>query len=310
VLFRSGKPGLTVTEMIPKAHSGEIKALYIVGENPIVSDADVNHVEESIKHLDFMVVQDIFMTETAKLADVVFPSLCFAEKDGTFTNTERKVQRIRKAVNGPGTAKTDWEIISAVSKLMDYPMAYSDSQEIFDEMAKITPSYSGINYERIEKEGLHWPCPTREHPGTAILHTTQFTRGKGQFFSISFVPPAEKTDSEYPLTLTTGRLLYHYHTGTMTRKSPGLNERAPECFVEMAMEDVKKYNMEPSSMVSIKSRRGEIKARVRVSEAAVPGTVFIPFHYAEAAANRLTNSALDPVSKIPEFKVCAVQIKP
>jgi predicted molibdopterin-dependent oxidoreductase YjgC len=304
----SDKAGLTVTEMIPKAHSGEIKALYIVGENPLVSDADINHVEASLKHLDFMVVQDIFMTETAQMADVVLPSLCFAEKDGTFSNTERKVQRIRKAVNGPGFAKTDWAIIAAVSNLMGYPMNYKNSSEIFDEIARVTPSYAGITYDRIENEGLFWPCPTTEHPGTQILHAAQFTRGKGKFHAIAFVPPAEKTDAAYPLVLTTGRVLYHYHTGTMTRKSEGLNERAPECFVEMAKADAEKFGVKAAAMVTIASRRGEIKAKVKISSEAVPGTVFIPFHYAEASANRLTNSVLDPVSKIPEFKVCAVKI--
>jgi formate dehydrogenase alpha subunit len=306
----SDKIGLTVTEMIPKAHSGEIKALYIVGENPLVSDADINHVEESLKHLDFMVVQDIFMTETAQMADVVLPSLCFAEKDGTFSNTERKVQRIRKAVSGPGSAKTDWAIIAAVSNLMGYSMNYKNSSEIFDEIARMTPSYAGITYDRIENEGLFWPCPTTEHPGTQILHTAQFTRGKGKFHAIAFVPPAEKTDVDYPLILTTGRVLYHYHTGTMTRKSEGLNDRAPECFVEMARDDAVKFSVADKSIVKIASRRGSIKARVMVSDKSVPGTVFIPFHFAEAAANRLTHGALDPVSKIPEFKVCAVTISP
>lgn len=304
----STKVGLTVTEMIPKAHSGEIKALYIVGENPLISDADVNHVEKSIAHLDFLVVQDIFMTETAQMAHVVLPSLCFAEKDGTFSNTERKVQRIRKAVDGPGSAKTDWEIICAISRKMGYAMNYASSREIFEEIARVTPSYGGITYERIEHEGLHWPCPTKDHPGTKILHTAQFTRGKGKFHAIAFVPPAEKTDAEYPLILTTGRVLYHYHTGTMTRKSEGLNERAPECFIEMAKADAEKYGVKAGAVATIASRRGEIKAKVKISETAVAGTVFLPFHFVEASANKLTNAALDPISKIPEFKVCAVKV--
>ncbi len=304
----STTPGLTVTEMIPKAHSGEIKALYIVGENPLVSDADINHVTESFKHLEFMVVQDIFMTETANMADVVLPSLCFAEKDGTFTNTERKVQRVRKAVNGPGSARTDWEIVAAVSNLMGYPMNYTDSREIFDEIGTVTPSYAGISYDRLETEGLHWPCPTADHPGTKILHTGGFTRGKGKFHAIDFVPPAEATDKDYPLVLTTGRVLYHYHTGTMTRKSDGLNERAPECFVEISKKDAAAFGIGHGAKVGITSRRGHITASAVVSDKAVPGTVFIPFHYAEAAANLLTHAALDPVSKIPEFKVCAVSI--
>jgi formate dehydrogenase alpha subunit len=306
----SDKPGLTVTEMIPKAHSGEIKAFYIVGENPLVSDADISHVEASFKQLDFLVVQDIFMTETARKADVVLPSLCFAEKDGTFSNTERKVQRVRKAVDGPGMAKADWEITMLLAQKMGSGMNYSDSREIFEEIRSVTPSYAGISYQRIEREGLHWPCPTADHPGTPVLHAGQFTRGKGLFHAIDFVPPAEKTDAEFPLTLTTGRELYHYHTGTMTRKSPGLNERSPECFVEMAKNDAEKFGIIAASMVTVASRRGEIKARVKISDQAVEGTVFIPFHYAESAANRLTNTALDPVAKIPEFKVCAVRVTP
>ena len=302
------KPGLTVTQMIPKAHDGEIKALYIVGENPLVSDADISHVEGSFKHLELLVVQDIFLTETAKMADVVLPSLCFAEKEGTFSNTERKVQRVRKAVNGPGQAKADWEITMMIAQKMGASMNYKSAREIFEEIRKVTPSYAGITYDRIDTEGLHWPCPTTEHPGTPILHGAQFTRGKGLFHAIEFIPPAETPDADYPLILTTGRELYHYHTGTMTRKSDGLNERAPGCSIEMARSDAKKYGIQDGSMVTVASRRGKIKAKAHISEKAVAGTVFLPFHYAEAAANRLTNTALDPVAKIPEFKVCAVKI--
>ncbi len=306
----SNKLGLTVTEMVPKAHSGEIKSLYIVGENPLVSDPDLNHAEESFKNLEFLVVQDIFLTETAQLADVVLPSLCFAEKDGSFTNTERKVQRIRKAVDGPGIAKTDWEITCGIAQAMGADWEYQNSQEIFQEITEVTPSYSGISYERIEDEGLFWPCPTREHPGTPILHTAQFSRGKGLFHAIEYKAAVEEPDDKYPLVLTTGRVLYHYHTGTMTRKTEGLNERSPESFVEISKEDALKYNIQHNSMTEIFSRRGKIKARAIVSSKAAAGTVFIPFHFAEAAANRLTNTALDPVAKIPELKVCAVTVKP
>lgn len=303
------KPGLTSTEMVPKAFEGEIKALYIVGENPLVSDPDLNHAEAAFKNLEFLVVQDIFMTETAQLADVVLPSLCFAEKDGSFSNTERRVQRIRKAVKGPGKAKTDWEIICELAGRMGYEMSYSDSCEIFEEIRTVTPSYAGITYDRIDEEGIHWPCPDENHPGTPILHKESFTRGKGLFHPIDFIPPAEKTDADYPLVLTTGRLLYQYHTGSMTRKSEGLNEKAPECFVEISASDAEKENLKDGEMATIFSKRGKIKARVTISKKAVPGTVFIPFHFAEAAANRLTNAALDPVARIPEFKVCAVKIK-
>jgi predicted molibdopterin-dependent oxidoreductase YjgC len=302
------KPGLKVTEMIPKAHDKSLKALYIVGENPLVSDPDINHAEKSIKNLEFLVVQDIFMTETAQLADVVLPSVCFAEKEGTFSNTERRVQRVRKAVDPPGEAREDWKIICEISTRMGYPMTYENSRAIMEEIAKVTPSYAGINFDRIEEAGIHWPCPTPEHPGTPILHTQAFPIGQGVFHAIDYIPPAEQVDAEYPLYLTTGRLLYHYHTGTMTMKTEGLNERASENFVEISQADAKKFGFEDGSAVKIASRRGDITAKVKVSATAIRGTVFIPFHFAQSAANKLTNAALDPVSKIPEYKVCAVKI--
>ena len=302
------KVGLKVTDMIPKAHDGELKALYIIGENPLVSDPDLNHAEKSIANLDFLVVQDIFLTETARLADVVLPSRCFAEKDGTFANTERRVQRIRKAVEPPGEAKYDWEIICELSSRMGYTMSYENSEAIHEEIRTVTPSYAGITYARIEHEGLHWPCPDTEHPGTPILHRDQFTRGKGLFHAIDYIPPAEQTDDDYPMYLTTGRLLYQYHTGTMTMKSDGLNERAPEGFVEISAQDAEANGFKDGDIVNVASRRGQINAVLKVSEKAVSGTVFIPFHFAAAAANKLTNAALDPVSGIPEFKVCAVKL--
>jgi formate dehydrogenase major subunit/formate dehydrogenase alpha subunit len=301
-------PGLKVTEMIPKAADGSLKALYIVGENPLVSDPDLNHAKKSISKLDFLVVQDIFLTETAEFADVVLPSRCFAEKEGTFTNTERRVQRVRKAVEAPGQVKDDWNITCEIAKRMGYSMPYTDSRAIMAEIASVTPSYGGITYDRIEDVGLHWPCPSTDHPGTPVLHRELFTRGKGKFHPIEYIPPAEKTDTEYPLYLTTGRVLYQYHTGTMTMKTDGLMDRAPECFVEISSVDANEYGLEDGGQVSIASRRGEIDARIKVSEKAVPGTVFLPFHFAVAAANKLTNAALDPVSGIPEYKVCAVKL--
>ena len=302
------KPGLTVTQMFPKAHAGELKAFYIIGENPMVSDPDLNHAAACLKHLDFLVVQDIFLTETAQLADVVLPSRCFAEKNGTFSNTERRVQLVRKAVEAPGECKDDWQILCEIATRMGTPMAYAGSREICEEIARVTPSYAGITYDRIAAEGLHWPCPTPEHPGTPILHREQFTRGRGMFHAIDYTPPAELTDDEYPLYLTTGRVLYHYHTGTMTMKSAGLNERVPECFVEISPKDAALYDLTDGAEVEIASRRGKITAKIQVSPKAVNGTVFIPFHFAQAAANRLTNAVLDPVSKIPEYKVCAVKL--
>jgi formate dehydrogenase alpha subunit len=303
------KPGLTVTQMIPGAHDGAIKALYIIGENPLLSDPDLNHARDCISRLDFLVVQDVFMTETAQLADVVLPSTCFAEKEGTFSNTERRVQRVRKAVEPPGQARSDREIIAAIATAMGLPMSYENAEQIMEEIARVTPAYAGISYDRIEREGLHWPCPTPDHPGTPVLHVGQFPCGRGNFHAIDYLPPAEPIDEEYPICLTTGRILYHYHTGTMTRKSEGLNERAPENFVEMAAEDARRYGIEDGTPVNIISRRGRITARANVSEKGVAGAVFIPFHFAESAVNLLTNAALDPVAQIPEYKVCAVRIE-
>ncbi len=302
------KPGLKVTQMIPAAHDGNLKALYIIGENPLVSDPDLNHCEKSLKNLEFFVVQDIFLTETAQLADVVLPSACYAEKDGTFTNTERRVQRVRKAVEPPGQAWNDWKIICEIGTRMGYPMSYENSRQIGEEISQVTPSYAGIRYDRIEYDGIHWPCPTVEHPGTPILHREQFTSGKGVFHAIDFIEPAEAADEDYPMYLTTGRLLYQYHTGTMTMKSDGIMEIAPECFVEISPQDAAKYEVKDGALVTIASRRGSIVARIKISRKAVSGTIFIPFHYAQAAANRLTNSALDPISGIPEYKVCAVKL--
>jgi len=305
----SSKPGLPVTEMIERAHKGEMKALYVIGENPMVSDPDLNHAEKAFRNLDFLVVQDIFLTETAKMADVVLPAFCFAEKEGTFTNTERRVQRVRKAVKAPGFARNDWKIICDIAARMGYSMDYRNSEEIFNEISALTPSYGGITYQRIENQGLHWPCPTEEHPGTPILHTSQFTCGRGRFHAIDHQPPAEVPDKEYPFLLTTGRVLYHYHTGTMTMKSPGLNQMSPECFVEISAGDAASIGLANGDMAEVKSRRGKIKAKIEISTKAVDGTLFIPFHFANAAANRLTNAKLDPVAKIPEFKICAITVQ-
>ena len=303
------KPGMKVTQMLPAAHDGALKAMYIIGENPLVSDADLNHAEKCLRKLDFLVVQDIFLTETARLADVVLPSACFAEKDGTFSNTERRVQRVRKAVNPPGEARDDWRIVCDIATRMGYPMSYVDSRQIMEELRTVTPSYAGISYDRIEQQGIHWPCPNEEHPGTPILHREQFTIGKGVFNAIDYAPPAETVDRDFPLYLTTGRVLYQFHTGTMTMKTSGLNEIAPECFVEISPRDAQRFAIENGALVGIASRRGRIQVRVKISPKAVQGTVFLPFHYAQAAANRLTNAALDPISGIPEFKVCAVKLE-
>jgi formate dehydrogenase alpha subunit len=305
-----GKPGLTVTEMIPAAAKGAIKAMYIMGENPLVSDADLKHVEQGVKNLDFLVVQDIFLTETAQMADVVLPAACFAEKDGTFTNTERRVQRVRKGVEPPGQARADWKIIMDLAAHMGYEMQYRSAEEIFAEFSKLTPSYAGITFKRLEKEGgIQWPCPTPKHPGTPYLHKDKFVRGKGLFHAVEFIPPAELPDKEYPLLLTTGRVLYHYHTGSMTRRDEGLNFRYPEGHVEVHPVDAMELGLANGERVRVASRRGRIEIPVMVTPKSPQGTVFIPFHFFEAAANRLTNPVLDPIGKIPEFKVCAVKVE-
>jgi len=293
------------------AHRGTVKGLYIMGENPMLSDPDLHHVEASLKNLDFLVVQDIFLTETAKLADVVLPSACFAEKDGTFTNTERRVQRIRKAVNPPGEAKADWEIIARLATRMGYSMNYSSAEEIMIEICKVTPSYGGITYQRLEGEGIQWPCPTPEHKGTRYLHRDRFTRGRGLFHAIDYIPPAELPDEKYPLILSTGRVLYHYHyhTGTMTRLSKGSMERYPESLVEINPADAEKFGVSDGQAIKVTSRRGTVTAKAKLSEKSAEGTIFMNFHFAETAVNLLTSPALDPIGKIPEYKVCAVNVE-
>jgi formate dehydrogenase alpha subunit len=302
--------GLTMTDMVPVIPEGKIKALYIVGENPVVSDPDSDHLVKAFQQLDFLLVQDIFLTETARLADVVLPATTFAEKEGTFSNTERRVARVRQAIRPIGDSRPDWQIITELSRRLGYAMDYANPEAIFEEIRQVTPSYAGITYARLETEGgLQWPCPTTDHPGTVYLHKDKFARGKGAFFAIDHRDPAEMPDADYPLILTTGRVLYQYHTGTMSRRAPGLEEKAPECRVEIAPGDAIDYGIGDGEPVRLRTRRGEIVARAQVSPKAVAGTIFIPFHYFEASANKLTIAALDPVAKIPEYKVCAVHIE-
>jgi formate dehydrogenase major subunit len=304
-----GNVGLTIVEVVEAAAKGRIRGLYIMGENPMMSDPDIHHVEEGLKNLDFLVVQDIFMTETAGIADVVLPSACFAEKDGTFTNTERRVQLVRKAVEPPGEARSDCEIICSIAQQMGYDMNYPSAEAIFQEIAAVTPSYAGIDYGRLAQGGLQWPCPAKDHPGTRYLHKDRFVRGKGLFHAIEWVPPAEPTDEEYPFILTTGRVLYHYHTGSMSRRSVGLNERCPECLVEINEGDAANLGITSGEMIRVISRRGRIEAKAAVAGMTDKGTIFIPFHFAESAVNKLTIAALDPIAKIPQFKVCAVRLE-
>ena len=302
-------PGFVLSEVGEKIEAGQIKALYVMGENPLMSDADLNHVKNALEKLEFRVVQDIFLTETAQTADVVFPAASFAEKDGTYTNTERRVQRIRKAVSPPGESLEDCQIIAGLSRAIGYPMEYQSPEEVFDEMKGLTPSYTGMSYARLEREGLQWPCPTPEHPGTPVLHVDRFSRGKGLFHAIEFIPPDEEPDKEYPFLLTTGRYYHHYHTGTMTRRSQGLDMLCPEAFVEVNRQDARRLSLNHGERVRLRSRRGQIEIRVQETERCPPGLLFVPFHFRESMINLLTNPALDPVAKTPEFKVCAVAVE-
>ncbi len=305
------KPGLKVTEMVDAALRGDIKAIYVMGENPVITDSDLNHSIKAFQSLEFLVVQDIFMTETAEFADVVLPSASFAEKEGTFTNTERRVQRIHKAIEPPGEARPDWEIISEVSSALGYKMSYSTVYDISREISKVTPSYRGITPNAIAGAacGIQWPCPEEDHPGTPILHVGKFTRGKGKFMPVHYKPPHESPTKDYPLVLTTGRILTHYHAGSMTRRCPPLEEIAPEALAEFHESDAAAYGIGEGDIVEIATRRGKIEVRATISERANPGVVFVPFHYAETPVNVLTPSALDPVCKIPEFKVSAIKVK-
>ncbi len=302
-------PGLTVTEILGSAAKGGIKALYIMGENPMVSDPDIKHVKESLEKLDFLAVQDIFLTETARLAHVVLPAVTFAEKDGTYTTTDRRVQLARKAIEPIGESKPDWEIISLLAKKMgSNEFNYGSPADIMDEMARITPIYGGISYDRLKVNGLQWPCPTKEHPGTPILHKEKFSRGKGKFWAIEFKEPAELPDAEYPFILTTGRTIFHYHTGTMSSRVDILNKEVPTGYLEINPADAARLGISEGSKVVVSTRRGEIEIDAKVTERVKEGVVFVPFHFAECAANMLTNTAIDPQAKIPEFKACACKV--
>jgi formate dehydrogenase alpha subunit len=305
----SDRKGLTVVEMMHAVERDQIKALYIMGENPALSDPNLNRTRKAMQDVEFLVVQDIFLTETAEYADVVLPSTCFAEKDGTFTNTERRVQRVRQAVAAPGQARLDWRIICELASRMGYPMACESASQIMDEVASVTPIYGGISFDRIDKEGLQWPCPNREHPGTKYLHAGRFARGKGKFHAVAFKSPAEMPGDGFPFVLSTGRQLYQFHTGTMTRKSRAIHQVSPTGYVEIHTHDAERLGIANDQMVEVSTSRGRVTTRARVTTSIERGWLFMPFHFQEGPANALTQDALDPVAKIPEYKVCAAQIK-
>jgi formate dehydrogenase alpha subunit len=290
----SPSPGLMSTEMIDAAVDGGIKAMYIMGENPIITDPNMHHTIKALESLEFLVVQDIFMTDTARLADVVLPAACSFEKDGTFTNTERKVQRVRKAVRPPGEARDDLSIITALSRRLGYPMEYSSPEELLKEFGRLWPPLAGITYSRLEEGGLQWPCPSESHPGTEFLYKEGFPKGKVPFTQVGLCPPAEMTDDEYPLILTTGRNLFQYHSGTMTRRVTSIESHAGEPYVEISIPDGRRLGIRQGDKVRVSSRRGRILIKARITSRVAEGTVFIPMHYREAAANVITNDALDP----------------
>jgi len=304
------EPGLSVMEMMDAARAGTLKGMYIMGENPMLSSPDLNAVEKSLRNLEFLVVQDIFLTETAQLAHVVLPGASFAEKDGTYVNTERRVQLVRQAISPIGESLPDWQIICQLSTALGQQQLAISPAEIMEEISHITPSYGGVSYSRLAGQGLQWPCLDDQHPGTPYLHKERFTRGKGQFVAAQFQHPHELPDEAYPLIFVTGRHLYHYHTGTMSRRSKGLEAARPEAYVEINPVTAAGMGVENGEYVLLESRRGSIKIKTKVTERIPERIVFVPFHYKEAAANLLTNSAFDKIAQIPELKVCAARLVP
>jgi len=305
----SPKKGLTVVEMFHAVEDGRVKAIYIMGENPALSDPNLNRTRKALEAVEFLVVQDIFLSETAQYADVVLPSVCFAEKDGTYTNTERRVQRVRRAVTPPGQTRDDWRILCEVATKMGCPMSYRDPSAIMDEIASLTPIYGGISFERIESVGLQWPCPDKDHPGTRYLHEGKFTRGKGKFHPVQFKDPAELPGEQFPFVLSTGRLLYQFHTGTMTRKSSVINQVSPTGFVEIHTDDARRLGIADGEQVEVLTTRGKVTTLAKVTSDIGKGWLFMPFHFREGPANMLTIDALDPMAKIPEYKVCAANVR-
>jgi len=306
----ASEPGLTLTDMLIQARAGNLKALYIIGEDPMMSDPNQEHVRQALESLDFLACQEIFLNETCRLADVVLPAGSFAEKDGTFTNTERRVQLLHRAVASPGEARPDWQIICALGEALGLPMPYSGPAQVMDEMASLSPIYGGISHSRLVPDGLQWPCPDASHPGTPILHTERFTRGLGKFMAIEHEPPAETPDPEYPLILSTGRMLFHYNVGTMTRRTPVLHREHPRNFVEISPADARRLGIRPNGKAKVTTRRGALTVEARVTEDIKEGVIWMPFHFAETPTNALTNDAFCPISRTGEYKACAASVEP
>ena len=306
----SPEPGMNLNVMIKKL-GAEIRGLYVMGEDIVLSEPNAGRVEEGMNGLDFVVVQDIFPNETMRFADVVLPAACFAEKDGVFTNSDRRVQRVRKAVEPPGQARPDWEILVELSRRCGYEMDYADPGEIYAEMAGLCDKFAGISHERIDREGgRQWPCPTPDHPGTPTLHGDGPLKGKATFQGIAYRPSAELPDPEYPLLLSTGRTLYHYNAATQTRRDAGPNAKQPESFIEMHPRDARRLGVVEGERVDVASRRGTVGAAIKLTRRVKPGCVWMPFHFSEDNVNRLTNDAGDSVTGTGEYKVCAVRVEP
>ncbi|MFZ5865203.1 MAG: molybdopterin oxidoreductase family protein [Thermodesulfobacteriota bacterium] len=305
----SGKVGYTIPDMMDRLMDGTLKCLYILGENSVLSDPNTHHVTHALKSAEFLIVQDIFLTETARLAHVVLPGACWAEKEGTFTNTERKVQRVRKAVDHPDGAIPDWKIIAELGTRMGLSMSYEAPSEVFDEMASLSPIFGGINHQRLEAGGIQWPCPSPDHPGTAFLHQGKFTRGRGLFHVIDYRPSEELPDSDYPFLLTTGRRYAHYHTRTMTGRCPSLHKEFPEPHAQINHLDAQRLGLTDGDVARVVSRRGEVLTPVRLGDIVPEGAIFMDFHFASANPNELLGTSLDPVSKTPDYKVCAVKVE-
>jgi formate dehydrogenase alpha subunit len=310
-------PGLTATEMVDGAFAGSVRAMFVLGENPMMSEPNQNHARHALEQLEFLVCQDIFVNETGEMADVILPATSFAEKDGTFTNTDRRVQRCRKAVEPVGNSRADWDILSDLSRRIEARLglklstgfAYQHPREIWEEMRQLTPEFGGIDYERIDREGgVHWPCPDFDHPGTPYLFEDEFPRGRGKFWEIEYGTESEQPDEEYPLNMSTGRVLYHWSGRTMTGRS-SLEEIHPEATCEMHPQDARQLGLASGDWVEVSSRRGSIQLRLLVTGRSPVGTVFIPFHFAEAAANLLTLDRIDSRAKIPDYKNTAVNVK-
>jgi formate dehydrogenase major subunit len=307
----SARAGLTSLGMQRAALDGAIRCMVVIGQDPAVTDPVQHAVQRAFHSLDCLVVVELFLTETARLADVVLPAASFAEKDGTFTSTERRVQRVRRAVPPPGEARADWEILEAMAVRLGRPMGFTSAEGIFAEMTRLTPPYAGMSYARLEQPGgLQWPCPDAEHPGTPVLHRKRCTRGRGRLLPVVDTLPAELPDAEYPLQLTTTRLHFQYGSGSMTRRAPLLERENPRGILWIHPVDAAARHIAAGTAVRIRSRRGEVTTRAVVSDAVRPGTVVMPYHFREAPSNRVTNDALDPLSRMPELKVCAVAVEP